>query len=832
MLKNYFKIAWRNLIKDRVYSLINILGLAMGVTSCLFIFLYVQNELSYDDYHENSDRIFRVAQEAKERQGFSWVGSGAANDLKSDFSEIEKIVRIHRSGSLVSYQDEARGINNSFKENYFIFADPELFDVFTIPLIQGDKATMLEGPDKVVLSKTAATKYFGNDNALGKTLLLENSFPLTVTGVFEDLPENSHLEFDLVSTYPTLKKTFGYPTGGTFDSYWWPISWTYILINEEANASEIQSQLGEFSIRHRDADEAVLYSFILQPVKDIYLNSNLSGEIKAGGNITTIYIFSGIAIIILLIGCINFMNLSTARSAKRSREVGVRKSLGASKNQLVLQFLGESFIITFIAVGLSIALIEIFMPLFGQISGKLIDINYLQNFPFWIGILSIISIIGLLAGLYPAFFLSAFNPSKVLKGGSGTEVKGVGLRKGLVVAQFAISVILIFGTLITYKQLDYMQNTSLGFDTEETVAISSVNVENRYELIKEELLKQPGVLSVTGSSVRPGISDGWGPSYIIEGLQPGENYTINYQSIDFNFFEQFGVTMISGRDFSKEYSTEVGITETRNSQVGLYTRTNMPFIINEAAVKEYGWTNETALGKDIELFTEENGTRYLDVRGEVVGVVENYHATSLHNEIEPIIYSVAKTTYPENDAYYYGTVLFFVKMAPGNATEAMQELEKTWKATIPEWPFIASFLDQDLENLYRAELQVNSIVTFFAILAIIIACMGLFGLSSFMAERRIKEIGVRKVLGATVQNLVALLAKDFLKLVIIAMVISAPIAWYIMESWLNNFAYKISLNPVYLLVAGCIALIIALSTISYQAVKAALANPVKSLKSD
>ncbi|GAB5409758.1 MAG: ABC transporter permease [Balneolaceae bacterium] len=832
MLKNYFKIALRNLFRNKSYSFINILGLALGVSSCLFIFLYVQNELSYDNFHENSDRIYRIAQEANQRQGFSWVGSGAANDLKADFPEIETVIRLHRSASLVSYQDDTKGINNSFKEDYFMFSDPDLFDIFTIPILQGDKISMLEGLNKVVISESAALKYFGAENPIGKTLLLENSFPLTVTAVFQDVPDNSHLEFDLVSTYSTLKKTFGYPTSGFFDSYWWPISWTYILLNDGASAEEIQSQLGEFALRHRDADEAALYSFILQPVKDIYLNSGLSGEIKAGGSTSTIYIFSGIAIIILLIGCINFMNLSTARSSKRSREVGVRKSLGASKNQLVLQFLGESFIITFLAISISIVLIELFMPLFGQISGKVIEVNYFQNYQFWIGLVSIVSIIALLAGLYPAFFLSAFNPSKVLKGGTGTSNKGVSLRKGLVVVQFSISVILIFGTMITYQQLDYMQNTSLGFDKEETIAISSVNVESRYEIVKENLLKQPGVLSVTGSSVRPGFSDGWSPSYAIEGLQPGENYTMNYQTVDFNFFDQFGVDIVEGRNFSSEYSTESGVTETRNSNIGLYTTTNLPFIVNETAVKEYGWTNESAIGKTIELFTEENGTRYLDVSGEVVGVVEDYHATSLHNKIKPIIYSVAKTVYTESDSYFYGTTVFFVKLAPGNTANAMKILESTWKATIPEWPFIASFLDQDLENLYQSELQISKIITFFAILAIIIACMGLFGLSSFMAEQRVKEIGVRKVLGATVHNLVGLLAFDFVKLVIVAMLISSPFAWVLMENWLSNFAYKINLNPLYLLIAGSIAILIAISTISFQAVKAALINPIESLKSE
>lgn len=831
MFKNYFKIAFRNLVKDRSYSLINILGLALGITSCLFIFLYVQNELSYDDYHTKSDRIFRVAQEANGRQGFSWVGSGMVNDLEKEFSNIEQTVRIHRASSLVSYNDEVNNINKSFRESRFVFSDPNIFDVFTIPLIEGNKGSVLSDLGNVVISEEIGTKYFGDNDPLGKTLVLENNLSLTVTGVFETLPENTHLAIDLISSYTTLKSFYGYPTNQDFTSYWWPIAWNYIVLNEGADPQAIQSEMEDFSSRYRDADEVSTYDFILQPLSEIYLHSKLSDEMKAGGNINTIYIFSAIAIIILFIACINFMNLSTARSAKRGLEVGVRKTLGASKQQLIGQFLGESILLTTIAILFSVALIEFSMPFFTHITGKEIAINYLQAPQFWVGLLSITVIIGILAGLYPAFFLSAFTPSSILKGKNTTQSSGSTLRKGLVVFQFGISVILIFGTLVIYQQLNFMQNAELGFETEQTISISTSGIQSNYELVKEELLKEANVVGATGSSVLPGYSAGWSPNYNIEGLQPGETYTMNYQSVDYNFFDQFGIEVIAGRNFSKEYATEAGITTPRDPERGLYTRTEKSFIINESAVKEYGWTLNSAIGKEVELFTEENGTRFLDVKGEIVGVVEDYHTVSLHNKIEPVIYDVAKFNYA-NGTYSYGVSVMFVKVAPGNASKAMAQLEETWSTIVPDRPFVASYLDERLEALYRSEIQVSNIITLFAILAILIACMGLFGLSSFMAERRLKEIGIRKVFGASIQSLLVLMSMDFVKLVVVGMLISAPIAWYIMDQWLQNFAYHIAMSPMLIIIAGLVALSIALITVSSQSIKASLANPVKTLRSE
>ncbi len=828
MLRNYLKIAYRTLKRNKGYTFINVTGLAVGLAACLLIGLWVQDELSYDDFHEKAERIYRVIVETDDRTTAS-VGGAMTPALAEYFPAIETITGLTRQEVLIS----RAGSTELFEEPNFFYADSTFFDVFDgFALAQGNPEAVLSRPSTVVLTPEVAEKYFGDENPIGQTLILHaNTYgtrterPLTVTGVLEEVPENTHLAFDFLTPMATYKQNVGYPTDAPFRSFAWPEVWTYVLLEEQASAEAINERLPAFIKRYREPAVAENNVPRLQPLTSIHLYSNLSNEIQAGGSITYVYIFSAIALFILLIACINFINLVTARSMERAKEVGVRKTAGARREQLIGQFLSESALLTFLALVVGVVLAEFLLPVMGALSGRSLSIGYMSNGAFWIGLAGIALFVGLVAGSYPAFVLSRFRPAQVLKSSfrAGTA-GGTWLRKGLVVFQFAISIALIAGSLVAYQQFDFMQSARLGFDEERVLTMP---VEENYETLKAELRGRPGVLAVTGADIRPGFGSGGNAPYETapftnEAGALAEQRHMGYLRVDYGFLEMMDLKIVAGRGFSKEFSDEGRRLEANDQYFDFAAPIRgRAVVINESAAEQLGWTPEEAVGKKLRFFELDNNRFYFDVGGPIVGVVEDYHAAPLYEEISHIAYTLMG-----------GNNYILVKMASGNAEDAVGALRAAWEEVNPLLPFEASFLDQDLENLYRAEQQLGHIVGLFALLAVGVACLGLFGLAAYTAERRTKEIGIRKVLGASVPSIVALLSKDFLKLVLTAFVIAAPVAYWAMSRWLEDFAYRIELGPWIFVGAGALALVIALATVSYQAIRAALANPVEALRSE
>ena len=794
MLKNYFKIALRNLWKHKGYSFINIGGLAIGMAGCILILLFVQDELSYDAYHEKSDRIYRIALEmlspGEPEKYFANTALALAPALEEDFPAVEHAVRFRRRSFYVE-----RGTSR-FYENRFLFSDPEVFDIFSFPLVAGDPKTALTEPFSVVLTQESAEKYFGDEEALGQVLTMQDTLAFQVTGVMASLPTNNHIRFDFLASFETLI------AGQQNLNQWWNHSYyTYVLLQESASLEDFKPQLYDVTRQHI-AEQEDLYGFqqkhYLQPLSEIYLHSDIRGEGGPRGSITYVYTFSAIAVLILLIACINFMNLATARSMQRAREVGMRKVLGAYRQQLAGQFLGESFLVAIVAMVLAVGFVIPALPLFNSLSGKALSVISLQNSIVIWGLLGITLVVGLASGSYPAFALSSFRPVEVLKGALNGAA-GAGLRKMLVVFQFGISIVLIVGTLVVYQQLDFMQNQQLGFAKEQILIVPTRGIsdfDNTYESIKEQFLQQGDVLGISASSSIPGR----GLNNIViqpEGMTDNETRTMLTLGIDHDFVETYGLELAAGRSFSQAFSTDEG----------------EGFILNEAAVADVGWASaEEAIGKAFNWG--------LGKEGFVVGVVKDYHHASLQQRVQPIVMHILP------DWFGY----FSLRINTSQVQETLATLEQTWQQWAPNRPFEYFFMDEDYDRQYRAEQQFGQISSAFSLLAILIACLGLFGLAAYTAEQRTKEIGVRKVLGASVSNLVLLFSKEFTRLVLIAFVIAAPVAYFAMQQWLETFAYRIDLGIGTFLFAGLLALLIAWFTVSFQAIKSALNDPVKALR--
>lgn len=801
MLKNYLKIALRNLKKNAVYSSINIAGLAAGMACCILITLYVLHELSYDKFHQNADRIFRVRLDL-DLNGVLYqepsIPFPAAEALARDFPEVERSMRFYRNDDFPMIEIGDR----QFIEERFFFADPAVFEMFDFPLIKGDEKTAFIEPNSVVLSEDMARKYFGEADPLGQTLRYQKQFDLKVTGVMKNVPDNAHFKFDFLAPLQfqlNLWESQNGP-GGRHNQWFWTGAWTYLLLSNDHAAQSLTEKFPTFVTKYFPDRIKGGLTLSLQPLTSIHLHSRLDNEIQPNSHILYVYIFSAIAVLILVIACINFVNLSTAQSGTRAKEVGVRKVVGAGKSQLVAQMLGESTIAGLVAMLLAAGLVELLLPAFNQLTERQLEINFLGN---WTGLLLILSLalfVGVLSGLYPAFFMSRFNPvgnfRRTTTASGGNET----LRKALVVAQFAISIVLIIGLGAVHRQLRFLQEKELGFNKEQVLFVKArpaVNV--KFEAFRTELLKDPGIRNVAGTSNIPG-QGAFGYRFVPEGGSIDKPALLPLLLIDYDFLETAGIKIKQGR----------GIARTSPSDQA------EAFLLNEKAAASLGWSDE-AVGKKMQLFAP--GTNQIGKSGHVVGVIQDYHFESLHHEIKPLVLTYA------NWYDYYA-----VKIAAGNFAERLATLENTWKAFSPDWPLEYSFLDRKLEQLYGGEQKLSQVVNYFTIIAVILACLGLFGLSSFAAARRTKEIGIRKVLGASVTSIVSLLSSDFIKLVLLANLIAWPVGWYAMHKWLQSFAYRANLDGWTFVLASAGALGIALLTVSFQAIKAAIAKPVEALR--
>lgn len=794
MFSNYLKVTIRNAIKHKFYALLNILGLSIGMTCFLLIILYVKYELSFDNFHTKSDRIYRLVTDIEtptEMLKIEATSTPMAAFMKSDFPEVENVVRIDDARFLLQKDEQ------TFQEDLVMLADASFFQIFDFTLLQGNPKSALKAPLSIVLTEDAAKKYFSNEDPMGQRLLLENEYDATVTGVMKNVPNNSSFDFEVLLSMSSRLEVFD----PEINEHWGNFSnISYVLLVEQADPKNLESKLPGFLnkyISENDVSSGMNYRLLLEPLSDVYY-SQRGGFIT--GNINNVRIFSVIAIFILLIACINFMNLATARASERAKEVGVRKVIGAVRHQLTTQFLFESILMSLVAAFLSVVLSELLLPTFNQIAGNQVADTIFRNTSFLTGFMGIALLIGFLAGIYPALVLSRFKSSVILKGRFSSSQRGVLLRKSLVVIQFALSIILIIGTLVVYLQLSFMRNQSLGFKKDQVLVIDfrgDDQVQEKTDIFRQQLGNHPQVKSVTVSSSVPGRGNSNAYTEIEnpDGLMQASN--INLFFVDYNFLESYQMQLSAGRFFSEEFITD-----------------STALIVNQALVESYGYASaEDIIGKKYSQW---------GVEGEIIGVVENYHFRSLKEKIAPLTIRLA----PSFSRY------ISLNIQSDQISSAISELEGIWKNLAPQRPFNFFFMDDAFDQQYRAEVRFGQLFIYFSSLAIFIACLGLLGLISFTVVQRTKEIGIRKVLGASEASIVKMLSKDFLVLVLIAFFVASPVAWYSLQQWLAEFAYRTTIPWWAFILAGVTATLIAMLTISLQSVKAAIANPIDSLKSE
>jgi len=806
MIRSYFKIAFRSLWKNKGFSAINIVGLAIGIATCLIIMLFVQNELGYDRFNKKADRIVRVTfQGAANGEKFneSTVMPPVAQTMKADFPEVLEATRLRDYGI-------PRLVNGDkmFKEDALAFVDSNFFQVFTLPLISGDAKTALIEPNTIVITKALAHKYFGNEDPMGKVIHFkeEQKIPCKVTGVIERVPLNSHFHFELFASMASLPESRE-PTWMSSNFY------TYLLLPNGYDYRKLEAKLPAvvdkyigpqmYQAMHVSLPEfrkkGNNLSFHLQPLTAIHLSSQFASDLSPAGDIRYVYIFGAIALFMLLIACINFMNLSTAGASKRAREVGIRKVLGSLKLELVRQFLLESILITAIALLLAIVFMYLALPVFNTLAGQNLALRFGDHPLLLPGLVLFVLFTGILAGSYPAFYLSSFNPVAVLKGRFTSGKKSIGLRSGLVIFQFLFSIILIVSTTVVYKQLSFIQHKSLGYNKDQVMILPAWMLGDKASIFRQQIGNDPRVASISNSGYLPaGPSDG-NNFFVYPGENPNQIVKTLRYDVDENYISTLGIQMLAGRNFSKNFASD-----------------SSGVILNEAAARIFGW-GEKATGHIIST-TQNNGeiTSY-----HVIGIVKNFHFKSLHELISPLVMVLSPNP-----------GMMIVKLKTKDAAGLLAAAKIKWTAFGTEEPFAYSFLDERFNNTYQSEQKIGLILGIFAGLTIFVACLGLFGLAKFTAEQRTKEIGIRKVLGATVSGVVALLSKDFLKLVLAAFIIASPIAWYIMNRWLQDFAYRIDISAWVFVIAALLAVIITIITVSFQAIKAAIANPVKSLRTE
>ncbi len=801
MIKNYLKVAFRNILRHKVYSLINIFGLAIGMALCLLILVYVQDELSFDGFHEKADRIYRIAQTEDHNGDLTNVmriAPGATARLEIDFPEaIEKTVRIFPAGEVWTKLED-----RLFREDKVYVVDDPFFDIFTFDFIFGNPETAIKEPNSIVLNRTAAEKYFGKIDALGK--MIEVDMPgaplLKVTAVVEDMPGNSHFHPDFLVSLSTIRNEQNAPL---FDVMQGNVVWSYLLLKEGYSAIELESNFTGFLNKHlNETQKKLVKKYYLQPLTDIHLRSSTDPyteiEPENTGDITYLYIFSVIAVLVLLIACINFMNLATARSARRAREVGLRKVVGAFKQQLVRQFIGESVFMGVLALPVAIGLAHLFLPVFNSLAGKEMVIAYFASPVLIPAMAMIVLFVGFVAGSYPAFFLSSFQPVHVLKGELKTSGSGSLFRKILVTGQFAVSVGFVIGILIISQQMNFMRSTNLGFNKDNVLVLSFVLPESpqerlsKMEVLKNEYLSYPGITDVAMTSGAPSeirqIVRGR-----VDGTPLNEAKLMVRVPVDYEFCKTMQIELIEGRDFSREHGTDL----------------MQAFIINEAVAQELEL--ESPLGKQLVLNNQ---------KGTVIGVMKSLHWEPKRRVIFPMVFQV-------NPQAFFKMV---VRINSDDIPGTLAFIEEKWKENITTRPFQYQFLDDMIDNLYKSERRLSNVVFNFTLLSIFVACLGLFGLASYTAEQKTKEIGIRKVLGASVSGVVLLLSKQFGKLILIANLIAWPLTYYVLHRWLQNFFYRISIGLEIFVLSAVLVLVIAFISISYQSIKAALSNPADALR--
>jgi putative ABC transport system permease protein len=815
MIRNYLKIAFRNLVRNKAFSFINIFGLAVGLTTCMLIMLYLFSETGYDTQHQGADRIYRIAGQASTLTGegkekpWAAVSAPTAGGLKTDMPEVEEVARLLKFplfDRMLLKVENGKEIKQFYEPNGY-YVDSTFLRLFTYDFKYGNAATALDVPNSVVISEEVAGKLFGNDNPVGKPITIGipyGDFTYTVKGVFRTAGVKSHIPAHLL-----LSMRNGDIGGWAAQQTNWAtnnIFHTYVRLKKGADPMAFEKKLAAFTDRRAGVDLkglGVSRRLFIQPVKDIYLHSDLDNEIAANGNITYLYVLGSIALFVLLIACINFMNLSTARSGKRAKEVGVRKVMGAGKGALIGQFLGESITMSGLALLLALFLTWAFLPLFNTLTERQLRLFDQPGNWGWIAVLALCT--GILSGLYPAFYLSSFKPVTVLKGKLLNNFSATAIRKGLVVFQFMISICLILGAVMISRQLKYLNDRDLGFSKKGQIVLPLQNqgVIQHYETLKTELLKTPGIGSVTCGSMYPGLENPQDMLFYAEGKTVHDVVDVHLANIDYDYFETLGLTVLKGREFSKEFTAD------SNS-----------IILNEAALRNLGYTMNNPIGKKI----------YWDFHGthntmQIVGVVRNFNFQSLYNTIKPFAFTANS---------YLGSKYGFMIVRPSTTEYAttLKDIQRSWTKINPGEPFVYSFLDKDFQRNYEKDQRASGIVTYFTCIAILIACLGLFGLSAFTAEQRTKEIGIRKVLGASVIDVTRLLSRDFIGLVAIAIVIASPLAWYGINKWLQSFAYKVPISWWMFALAGSLAIAIALVTVSFQSIRAAIANPVVSLRSE
>ncbi len=807
MFRNYFKIAFRNLWRNKSFSLINIVGLAIGIATCLIIMLFVNNELSYDKYNEKADQMYTVFFQGNvqgEKMNEASVMPPVAQTLKKDFPEVEAATRLRNYGTPKLVYN-----NKSFKEDAFAFVDSNFFQVFTLPLIEGNAKTALLEPNTVVITKALAKKYFGSEDPMGKVIAFKdgNNAACKVTGVIDKVPVNSNFHFELFASMSSLPEA-------REDSWMTSNFFTYLVLTKGYDYKKLEAKMPQVVEKYMGPQMLKAMgmsladfrkngndlSFHLEPITDIHLDPEYPQTLGQAANINNVYIFAAIAVFMLLIACINFMNLSTAGASKRSKEVGIRKVLGSLKIELVKQFLFESVIISAIALLLAVVLIYLALPAFNQLADQNLSLNFSEH-PFLIpGLILFVLLTGILAGSYPAFYLSSFKPVAVLKGKFSAGKKSIGLRSGLVVFQFFISILLIVGTTVVFKQLSYMQKKDVGYTKEQVLIIPDTwMLGNNQQAFFQQLANDPHVASVSRSGYLPAGPSNNNNFFVSPEQNPGQMVKTLRYDVDENYIATLGIKMLAGRNFSKEYATD-----------------SSGVILNETAARVLGWGSK-AVGHSISR-TDNQGQKNTY---HVIGIVKDFNFRSLHESISPLVMSFA----PDPS-------VLIAKLKTKDAAALIVALSKTWASFGAEDAMSYSFLDDRFNNTYKAEQKTGTILGIFAGLTIFVACLGLFGLAMFTAQQRTKEIGIRKVLGASVSQVTNMLSKEFLKLVIIACVIAFPLSYWAMSKWLQDFAYRTDISWWVFVVAAVVALLIALITVSFQAIKAALANPVKSLRTE
>ena len=798
MLKNYLLISFRNLRKHASYSLINILGLGLGLSTFILLMVWIEHELCYDSFHEKSDRIYRASME------YSFGGQVAKTSvsptallptLQKNFPEIENGTRVYNPASYSPYvvkRDEV-----AFQEDHFYFADSTFFRIFSYQLIAGDRMTALSKPYAVVITQSTAKKYFGEVDPMGKILSVNGSRDYEVTGIVEDIPANSYLQFDFIGSFHSLR-------AGREEPIWWSANYqTYLLLNEKADLAFIQEKTNNIvkdvlASELTSAGDYVKYNFL--KLSDIHLHSTYAAEMEPVGDIQYVYIFSGVAFLILIIACINYINLATARASDRAKEVGIRKVVGALRKQLFFQFLGESVVITFLGFCLAFLITQLALPFFNVLTGVNLEHNIFYR-PAFLGLSFILLLaIALLSGAYPAFAITAFKPVSILKGNFKFSGKGIWLRQVLVVSQFSISIILVIGTIVILKQLDFIQNKKLGYSKDNTIVLPlDDKTEAVYDQLKSEFLRSGKAAHVGRATESPTQING---GYGLNTDETSERGIIaTGVSVDDDYIRALNMEIIAGRNFTEGDFKRAAAD------------TIFSFVVNESALAALGLPIEKAIGKK---------ARVSGRQGEIVGVVRDFHFTSLHKPIGPLV------MFNQHDQYNF----IFVKLNGNDIQASLENLKGVYAKLVPHRPFEYEFVDRQFESLYAGEQRMGTIFTVFATLAIFIACLGLLGLVSFSASQKTKEIGIRKVLGATATSIVFLISRDYTKLVLIAIAIGIPAAYWMMTQWLSDFAYKTEIGIWPVMIAAVLCVVISFATASYQAIKAALLNPANTLRSE